>query len=176
MRRIAAFLAIVTVLQCPAAARAGELEARDINDFIVRIAKDIAGYLKQAGAAEVAVIPFKRADDGADYALSEVLTGSLVQELRYSYADFRILGPADGAPAFRVTGLWKIAGDEVQVTTRIVKMPSGDISINYAAVIPLRRVPRVYVEPGKPPAKRPPRPRSKFCPEPCASESMVFTN
>jgi len=153
MKRIAAFLVVLAFLAYPAAARAGELEARDINDFIVKIAKDIAGYLKQAGAAEVAVVPFKNADDGAEYALSEVLTGALVQELRYSYSDFRILGPADGTPAFRVTGLWKLAGDDVQVTTRIVKMPSGDVSINYAAVIPIKRVPRVYVEAGKPPAK-----------------------
>lgn len=153
MKRIAALIVVLACLQCPAVARAGELEAKDINDFIVKIAKDIAGYLKQAGAAEVAVVPFKNKDSEGEFALSEVLTGALVQELRYSYSDFRVLGPADGAPAFRVTGLWKTAGDEVQVTTRIVKMPSGDVSIDYAAVIPLKRVPRVYVEAGKPPAK-----------------------
>lgn len=153
MRRLVSLLLVLTALHCPAAALAGELEAKDINDFIVRIAKDIAGYLKQSGASEVAVVPFKNADVDAEYALSEVLTGALLQELRYSYSDFRILGPADGASAFRVTGLWKLSGEEVQVTTRIVKMPAGDVSINYSAVIPLKRVPRVYVEAGKPPAK-----------------------
>lgn len=153
MKRIAALLAVLVFMQCPTAARAGELEAKDINDFIVKIAKDVAAYLKQAGASEVAIVPFKNADDGKEYALSEVLTGALVQELRYSYSDFRTLGLADGSPAFRLTGLWKIDGDKVQVTTRIVKMPAGDISIDYTAVIPLKRVPRVYVEAEKPPAK-----------------------
>lgn len=153
MKRFAAFLIALAILHAPAAARAEQLDTRDINDFVVKITRDVAGYLKQAGATEVAVLPFKNADTDGEFALSEVLTGALVQELRYSYADFRILGPAEGAPAFRLTGVWKIAGDEVQVTTRIVKMPSGDVSINYAAVIPLKRVPRVYVEAGKPAAK-----------------------
>ena len=153
MKRIAPLLVVLAFLQFPAAAHAESIQASDIHDFIVKIAKDVAGYLKQAGASEVAIAPFKNADDEAEYALSEVLTGALLQELRYSYSDFRVLGLADGAPAFRLTGVWKVAGEEVQVTTRIVKMPSGDVSIHYAAAIPLKRVPRVYVEAGKPPAK-----------------------
>lgn len=154
MKRIAAFLFVLVLLPIPAVARSG-IEAEDIHDFTVKIAKDVAGYLKQAGASEVAVVPFKNAEDEAEYALSEVLTGALLQELRYSYSDFRVLGPSEGAPAFRLTGVWKVAGEEVQVTTRIVKMPSGDVSINYAAAIPLKRVPRVYVEAGKPSPREP---------------------
>lgn len=154
MRKCLAFVLAAMVLMAPGRLLAAEeYEARDISDFVGKIAKDIAGYLKQAGAAEVAVVPFKNAENEAEFALSEVLTGALLQELRYSYSDFRILGATEGAPAFRVTGLWTVAGEQVRVTTRIVKMPSGDVSINYAAVIPLKRVPRVYVDPGKAPAR-----------------------
>ena len=138
------------------AAAAEEYNGSYINDFVVKIAKDVAGHLKQSGATEVAVVPYKNADDeAAEYALSEVMTGALLQELKFSYATSGFWRPPRAGPTFRVTGVWKIKDPEVQVTTRIVKMPAGDVEINFVGTIPLKKVPKVYISRDKPAAAKP---------------------
>jgi TolB-like protein len=136
---------------------AEEYQGSDINDFVVKVARAVAGHLKQGGAAEVVVVPYKNADDDADYALSEVITGALLQELKYNYADIRILAPGESGAVFRVTGVWKVKDAEVQVTTRIVKMPAGDVEINFAGTIPVAKVPKVYIGRARPATQKPDR-------------------
>lgn len=149
-------LALLVMMTAARTAAAQEYNASDINDFVVKIAKGVAGHLKQAGAAEVAVVPYKNGDDeAADYALSEVMTGALLQELKYSYGDIKILAPAESGAVFRVTGVWKVKDPEIQVTTRIVKMPAGDVEINFVGTIPLKKVPKVYISRDKPAANKP---------------------
>ncbi len=148
MRSVFLIISIIVLILLPVASPAAEgYEASDINDFSVKVSKDIIGYLKQANATEVAVVPFKNTDDNESYAFSDVLTGQLLQELRYN-SDLKILTPTDEAALFRVSGLWTIAGEEVKVTVRITKMPSGTVEINYTALIPLKRVPKVYLAKG----------------------------
>ena len=45
------------------AGAAEEYNGSDINDFVVKIARAVAGHLKQGGATEVVVIPYKNAED-----------------------------------------------------------------------------------------------------------------
>lgn len=139
------------------AAAADEYNGSDINDFVVKIARAVAGHLKQGGATEVVVIPYKNAEDDGEYALSEVVTGALLQELKYNYTDVRVLSAGEGGAAFRVTGVWKLKDAEVQVTTRILKMPAGDVEINFVGSIPAAKVPKVYVSREKPKSEKPDR-------------------
>lgn len=143
--RVLAAALVALLLPCTAPA-AENYSAQDINDFVVRISRETAGFLKQAGATEVGVVPFKNADDDAAYALSEVLTGAIIQELRGAHGELTVLPPpSEGSATFRITGTWKIDGDKVQVTTRIFKMPAGDIAISTLGTIPVQRVPKVYL-------------------------------
>lgn len=144
---VAALMALFVSLPSTAPA-VTEIKAEDINDFVVKIAKDVAGFLKEAEASEVAVVPFKNAEDEIEYAMSEVLTGQLLQELRYNQKGYTVISPSESSSAFRVTGVWKIEDETVKVTARIVKMPSGEVDITYSGTIPLRRVPKVYIAKG----------------------------
>ena len=148
MNKLIALAPVLLLAFHVSAAAAGQIEASDINDFVVMIAEDVAGFLHEAGAEEVAVFPFKKADDDGEYALSEVLTGQILQELRYNREGYSVLGPSENTAAFRVTGLWRVEGDTVKVTTRIVKMPTAEVDITYSGTIPVRRVPAVYLAAG----------------------------
>jgi len=147
MKKTISVLILILVLAAaphPAYATGG-YTAKDINDFVVTVAKDVAGFLKQAQASEVAVVPYKNADDSGEYALSEVLTGALLQELKYSYSELNVLPPTDSTVSFRVTGVWKKGDDEIQVKTRIVQVPSADVEVTYTGSISLKHVPKVYI-------------------------------
>lgn len=158
MKRTATALMLgMFILAASRPAATEEYNGRDINDFVVKIAKAVAGHLKQGGAAEVVVAPYKNADDDGEYALSEVVTGALLQELKYTYTDLRVLSAGESGAAFRVTGVWKVKDGQVQVTTRVLKMPAGDVDINFTGSIPVAKVPKVYISREKPKSEKPDR-------------------
>jgi TolB-like protein len=149
----AALLAVVALLLAPVAAGAAEdKDAQDINDYITKIAQGVAGYVDRAKATEIAVAPYKNAADAADYPLSQVLTGQLLQELRDGKRGNLVIN-ADGNAPLRVTGTWRVTDGKVEVSTRIVVMPSGVVDYTYTGNIPLNKVPKVYLTSDKPEQK-----------------------
>lgn len=133
------------LLRAVSALAAGEESAKDINEYVVTMTRQVSTWLASVKATEIAVVPFKGPVENVESPLSEVLTNELLQELRFSGGGVTVRTTGDAPSTQRVSGTWEVEGENVKITTRIVQMPAGSVEVKFVTLVPVRKVPKVYL-------------------------------